>query len=363
MPPEIVNEKFYTNKVDIWGLGVLLFEMIHGKAPFVANCFEDIKREINHKNVVVYKECSQDTRDLIFCLLRTNLEERFDIDSLLKHPALVRNLEHFERPLTKNEYDVLLTNFYFSEYRVRPEDLKTSNIMEEGKVEGELSGNGFPEEKKGFNDERIVSEKKIVKIKVFKGDKEQFVDVKIDRNLIDIDEKMIGINKLVKNEYPVVKRRLSLNVLEDIKKLQKNNKDYAMINFSKNNFLKKTIVQLALESRFSIHPSGRILLLERKCDWETNFYFEEKKSGLKGKIFFIIFFDDILKAYIINAIRVKEEKNSVRKLIGKIYRGKKKEELKKLSNLEDFITCHRSGLFATTKSLHSAILVADLSFG
>ena len=37
MPPEIVNEKIYTEKVDIWSLGILLYEMIHGKAPFKAS--------------------------------------------------------------------------------------------------------------------------------------------------------------------------------------------------------------------------------------------------------------------------------------------------------------------------------------
>ena len=34
MAPEIVNELPYNSSIDIWSLGVLLFELIHGYSPF-----------------------------------------------------------------------------------------------------------------------------------------------------------------------------------------------------------------------------------------------------------------------------------------------------------------------------------------
>jgi serine/threonine protein kinase len=36
MAPEMVLEKSYDYRIDIWALGVLLFELVHGKAPFQA---------------------------------------------------------------------------------------------------------------------------------------------------------------------------------------------------------------------------------------------------------------------------------------------------------------------------------------
>jgi serine/threonine protein kinase len=37
MAPEIVDEKYYDYSIDVWSLGVLLYEMIHGFSPFRPN--------------------------------------------------------------------------------------------------------------------------------------------------------------------------------------------------------------------------------------------------------------------------------------------------------------------------------------
>jgi len=37
MAPEIIMNKSYDHKVDVWALGILLFEMIGGNAPFRGN--------------------------------------------------------------------------------------------------------------------------------------------------------------------------------------------------------------------------------------------------------------------------------------------------------------------------------------
>ena len=41
MPPEIVEGNFYDEKVDVWSLGILMYELTTGKAPFEDNDSED----------------------------------------------------------------------------------------------------------------------------------------------------------------------------------------------------------------------------------------------------------------------------------------------------------------------------------
>ncbi len=40
--PEIVSNKSYDKKTDIWSMGVLAYEMIYGRIPFDIRCEEDL---------------------------------------------------------------------------------------------------------------------------------------------------------------------------------------------------------------------------------------------------------------------------------------------------------------------------------
>ena len=42
MAPEMIQEKPYDYKVDIWALGILLFELIQGTAPFRGEKGQDV---------------------------------------------------------------------------------------------------------------------------------------------------------------------------------------------------------------------------------------------------------------------------------------------------------------------------------
>ncbi len=46
MAPEIMSNKSYNYKVDIWSIGIILFEMLTGFVPFTGVTKEDLKKNI-----------------------------------------------------------------------------------------------------------------------------------------------------------------------------------------------------------------------------------------------------------------------------------------------------------------------------
>ena len=51
MAPEIMQFKSYNHKTDIWSLGVLLYELLYGRPPFIANNHIELIHTINSKEV------------------------------------------------------------------------------------------------------------------------------------------------------------------------------------------------------------------------------------------------------------------------------------------------------------------------
>lgn len=43
MAPEVVFQKNHNEKIDIWCLGVLLYEMLHGLPPYNADSLQRLK--------------------------------------------------------------------------------------------------------------------------------------------------------------------------------------------------------------------------------------------------------------------------------------------------------------------------------
>ena len=65
MSPEALQSNYYTIKNDIWSVGVILYEILHGKAPW--NCVNEkqLIEEINKNNISMLKQLSEDLKDFI----------------------------------------------------------------------------------------------------------------------------------------------------------------------------------------------------------------------------------------------------------------------------------------------------------
>ena len=95
MAPEIIDNENYDFSVDIWSLGILLYEMLFGYSPFRATNLNDIVINIKEGNLIFdnRKNISFECKDLIKKLLIHNPEKRLKIKDVLYHPFILNNLE------------------------------------------------------------------------------------------------------------------------------------------------------------------------------------------------------------------------------------------------------------------------------
>jgi len=87
LPPEMVEGRDHTEKVDLWALGVLTFEFIVGKPPFedMAGYSATYKR-IARVDLHVPDWVSPEAKDLIVRLLQYDPEKRLALDKVAVHP-------------------------------------------------------------------------------------------------------------------------------------------------------------------------------------------------------------------------------------------------------------------------------------
>lgn len=100
MAPEIVNKKTYDYRVDVWALGILLFELIHSKAPFQGRTVQEIKSSLSKSTIVFSMNIQDDAKNLIQRILKDNPTNRIQIEQILSDPWVTSRMEK-EQPAQK----------------------------------------------------------------------------------------------------------------------------------------------------------------------------------------------------------------------------------------------------------------------
>ncbi len=122
LAPEIVEDKEYCFKADIWSLGVILYEIMNLETPFLSYDFPELLRKISNSEIPPLNEFySQELRDFVKQLMNRDVEQRPSINDLIE-------CEFFKKQLFlhKDEFSVLVrnnkaTNLKFCDQKLRNE--------------------------------------------------------------------------------------------------------------------------------------------------------------------------------------------------------------------------------------------------
>ncbi|XP_022435741.1 serine/threonine-protein kinase ULK3 isoform X2 [Delphinapterus leucas] len=95
MAPEMVCQRQYDARVDLWSVGVILYEALFGQPPFASRSFSELEEKIRSNRVIelpLRPALSQDCRDLLQRLLERDPSRRISFQDFFGHPWV--DLEH-----------------------------------------------------------------------------------------------------------------------------------------------------------------------------------------------------------------------------------------------------------------------------
>lgn len=86
MAPEMINNQPHNHTLDIWALGILLYELVHGRAPFTGAQPREIGEKIRRGVVRFKPSVTEDYKDLVLQLLQQKPAERIPLIKVFDHP-------------------------------------------------------------------------------------------------------------------------------------------------------------------------------------------------------------------------------------------------------------------------------------
>lgn len=131
MPPEVAQQDCHTIAADMWSLGILLYEMLHGHAPFKANSLEEIREKIKTQQIRIISDFRKETKDLIKLLLRQDSKMRLTSRQVLQFMEMFFDKGEMEGALSEGLRFELYKNYYFNKFKIEDPELIRKRMIED----------------------------------------------------------------------------------------------------------------------------------------------------------------------------------------------------------------------------------------
>ena len=109
LSPEMAKKEGHNEMVDIWAMGVLMFEFLAGYSPFFGSCPKELYNNIKKLKIQWPVDFPPLAKNLITKILKINPNERLSINEILDHAWFTQNppLRHVLTNYLTNEKDIL----------------------------------------------------------------------------------------------------------------------------------------------------------------------------------------------------------------------------------------------------------------
>lgn len=127
MSPQLLQKQKYTNKSDLWSIGLIYYEMLHGKTPWMASNELQLIKAIHNQKVTYSKLISDTSRDFISRCLEIKEEERISWEEAFEHPLVKEVEDKVKIPLGR-----IKRSSQLPDNRSKMLVENTSNVLERG---------------------------------------------------------------------------------------------------------------------------------------------------------------------------------------------------------------------------------------
>ena len=215
LAPEMIKEIGHDEHLDIWCIGVLLFELLTGNVPFKGKDIDSLNNNILQLKIVWPKDISNTAKNLILKILKRDPGDRISLVDMLKHPFFKQKLnnDHLEEDLIKPD-GVKLPPFLLSKYSIEYYD----------KI---ILGNFYQE----LNGKKDLNEQEVKNIEQNKENKENNDLNNINKN----GERHKSEPETVLNTEDIDNNSIPMNGLTSLKSIENDQKEEVNDDFLMNN--------------------------------------------------------------------------------------------------------------------------------
>ena len=269
--PEMLLKKGYDTRVDIWAIGVLIFELMVGRPPFRSDGQHSMEDNIVNLRINWPKSMNLLAKNLIQKILKLDPNERPTLEEILEHQFIVNNVQDPKgRLILPNEIEI--KPFAISRQLPGEDFIKNEDLWSSSNNAKSIIGYSENEEYKSLYEnlkmdfEKLKKEKEDISIKKDEVD----IEIKVLKKYMEESKKMYEkeLDERL-NKYLEATKEITLNEVE-IKRLEH------QINIlkEKNEKLEKELIQVENNNK----------LKAKKFKDDIRLYQEKINQIFQGKI-------------------------------------------------------------------------------